>query len=283
MAEVTTAPLPRQDPSLNPNALHDFHKAQSGPKHVPAVVLMESTAVESPSTAKDPGHPYAVTKHISFEYFEQRKSNASFGYEHYVSLPPAYEKDNDDTKQWPLILFLHGAGESQRANSDSYASLRHGIPKVILCYDRLGDGMNPPSIDIPPPPWRRNTKQTKETKQDDQSSEPVSPEVCTFVAENFITLTPSLNLEWGYGWNPSILTALLDEVVQRYSIDVDRIHVTGFSMGGYGTWDLAIDSSSRFASLVPICGGGDPLRARLIKHVPQWQVHHCQRGPGSRG
>jgi hypothetical protein len=27
---------------------------------------------------------------------------------------------------------------------------------------------------------------------------------------------------------------------------------------------------NRFASLMPVCGGGDPLRANQIKHIPQW-------------
>lgn len=252
----------REDPAINPNALHDFHQARRGPT-VPAVVMALDDGQKS--VAKDPGHPYAKTKHISFDFFDQRTLNASFGYEHYVSLPPTY--DSDAASVWPLILFLHGAGESQRAANESYASIRHGIPKVILCYDRLKDGKDPPSIDIPPAPRLRKTK---EGKQGDRSLEPVPAEVCSFVAENFITVTPSLNMEWGYGWNSSILSALLDELVQRFRVDLDRIHITGFSMGGYGTWDLALHTPNRFASLMPLCGGGDPLRASQIKHIPQW-------------
>lgn len=77
------------------------------------------------------------------------------------------------------------------------------------------------------------------------------------LAENFVTVTPSSNLDNGYGWNASILSALLNEVVERYRIDLDRVHVTGFSMGGYGTWTLATHSPNRFATLIPICGAGD--------------------------
>lgn len=219
------------------------------------------------SVPKDPGHPHANTSHIYFKYFDQRKSNAPFGYEHFVSLPPTY--DSDTTKQWPLILFLHGAGESQRGVNESYASIRHGIPKVILCYDKLKSGSDP-SIDIP---LAARIRKSRQTRQGDKSVEPVDAEVCTTLAENFITVTPSLNMDYGYGWNASILSALLDEIVERYRIDTDRVHVNGFSMGGYGTWDLAMHSPNRFATLMPICGGGDTARASLISHVPQW-VHH---------
>lgn len=47
-------------------------------------------------------------------------------------------------------------------------------------------------------------------------------------------------------------------------------------IGGYGTWDLALSTPDRFATLMPICGGGDTVRAKNIKHVPQW-VHHGER------
>lgn len=255
----------RDDPEINPNSLHDFHIAKRRAKNVPNMVKMAASAKDTPSVSKDPGHPYARTKHISFEFYDQRESNAPFGYEHYVSLPPKYEMDSE--RRWPMILFLHGAGESQRAANESYASIRHGLPKVILCYDKLKDGVNPPFIDIPLAPRLRKSRQIA---QWDKSTEPLNPELCSLVAEEFITVTPSLNMEWGYGWNASILSALLDELVERYRVDLDRIHVTGFSMGGYGTWSLALHTPHRFASIMPICGGGDPIRASQIKHIPHW-------------
>ena len=104
----------------------------------------------------------------------------------------------------------------------------------------------------------------------DLSATPVPAEVCEFVAERFITVTPSLNMQYGYGWNAPALSSLLDEVVEQYRVDIRRVHATGFSMGGYGTWELAQHSPRRFASLLPICGGGDPLLAHNIKHIPQW-------------
>ncbi|KAJ9607556.1 hypothetical protein H2200_007634 [Cladophialophora chaetospira] len=256
----------------NPNSLHDIHIAKRGPKNIPKMVVPLSNAPEH--QAKDPGHPYAQAKHMKFDFFDQRISNAPFGYEHFVSLPPSYEQDLD--KRWPLILFLHGAGESQRGKNESFASIRHGIPKVVLCYDKLKSNPNSsedPSIEIPLAPRLRKSKQTG---QGDRSTQPVPRETCELVAENFITVTPSLNMDNGYGWDAAVLSALLDEIVERYRVDADRIHITGFSMGGYGTWDLALHSPKRFATLSPICGGGDRLRAVHIKHVPHWVFHGDQ-------
>ena len=142
---------------------------------------------------KDPGHPYAQTSNIVFNFHNQPTSTAPFGYEHYISFPPTYNTSLD--KSWPLILFLHGAGESQRAKNESYASIRHGVPKIILCYDKFKSGMSNPSIDIPLAPRLRGRNPNKGKNGDaDLSSTPVSAEVCRMVAEEFITVTPSLNM-----------------------------------------------------------------------------------------
>jgi predicted peptidase len=74
-------------------------------------------------------------------------------------------------------------------------------------------------------------------------------------------------------WEPYELTALLDEIVERYKVDQDRIYLTGLSMGGFGTWALAVHTPGRFAALVPICGGGEPMRTRRIAQIPAWVFH----------
>lgn len=142
----------------------------------------------------DPGHPYSATKHISFQLYRQAVSAAPFGYEHYISLPPAYETQPD--RKWPLVVFLHGAGESKREPNESYACLRHGVPKIILCYDRLQSGETP-AVDIPPR-GGRNPNQGRKRADRDLSSDPVPEEVCRAVAEEFITLTPVLDLSIYY-------------------------------------------------------------------------------------
>lgn len=85
------------------------------------------------------------------------------------------------------------------------------------------------------------------------------------------------------------LTAL-DQSVKEFHGDVNRIYLTGLSMGGYGTWYLASRNPGRFAALAPICGGvrvpktvplpavstaDDPYAdiARRIGHTPVWIFH----------
>jgi predicted peptidase len=77
----------------------------------------------------------------------------------------------------------------------------------------------------------------------------------------------------GQSWEPFKLAALLDEIAEKYKVDQDRVYLTGISMGGFGTWALASHSPNRFAAIVPICGGGDPSRAKRIAHIPAWVFH----------
>ena len=58
-----------------------------------------------------------------------------------------------------------------------------------------------------------------------------------------------------------VVLQILDDVQKNYPVDKSRIYLTGLSMGGYGSWDLAMRQPARFAAVVPICGGGDPEQA----------------------
>ena len=75
---------------------------------------------------------------------------------------------------------------------------------------------------------------------------------------------------WYEYWSTQVLSQLLDDVSAKYHIDPDRIYVTGASMGGDATWDLALAHPERFAALVPIAGESDPADAARIKDIPTW-------------
>ena len=44
-------------------------------------------------------------------------------------------------------------------------------------------------------------------------------------------------------------------------------------MGGFGTWEMAADYPDRLAAIVPICGGGEPFWAGVIREIPVWAFH----------
>jgi predicted peptidase len=135
-------------------------------------------------------------------------------------LPKGYSEAGG--QPWPLILFLHGAGERGH-NLDKVR--RHGLPS------HLADWADFPAIVASPqcPPHT--------------------------------------------SWSNVLLLAFLDHLAGEVTVDLDRLYVTGMSMGGYATWSLAVADPSRFAAIAPVCGGGDPFQACRMKGVPVWAFH----------
>ena len=66
---------------------------------------------------------------------------------------------------------------------------------------------------------------------------------------------------------------VLAEVRRDYKIDAARIYLMGHSMGGYGTWSVAMDHPEVFAALGPISGGGATAGMAKIANIPQYVVH----------
>jgi predicted esterase len=59
---------------------------------------------------------------------------------------------------------------------------------------------------------------------------------------------------WSYQPDAFPLQAV-DYLQQRYPIDTDRILLVGYSMGGFGTWNIGLRYHDRFAGLMPMAGG----------------------------
>jgi predicted peptidase len=134
--------------------------------------------------------------------FKQKKNELiPFVYQYFLSVPPNYNND-DKNKKWPLLLFLHGVGESYPPIEKL---LKHGPPKLIHAYSTNRDNTHP---------------------LDDSNLESAK-----FLAENFVTCSPQVNE--GYGWNNQVLINLIDQIQQNYNIDQNKIYLTGLSMGKF--------------------------------------------------
>ncbi|MGN7839192.1 prolyl oligopeptidase family serine peptidase [Stenotrophomonas sp. 22385] len=99
--------------------------------------------------------------------------------------------------------------------------------------------------------------------------------------------------EWA-GINNRIALAALDATIAEFGADPARQYLTGMSMGGYGSWNIALEHPDRFAALVPVCGAvlapravratlfveavadeADPYAAMAarLKATPIWMFH----------
>jgi len=141
-----------------------------------------------------------MTMYTKHKWESERYFN--FGYVKYLP------KDYDENKKYPLVFFLHGAGER---GDDLDAASRHGFMKHV----------------------RENEKEYP-----------------------FIFIAPQCPTGKFWGCYTESLLAFLDYICETLPIDTDRVYLTGLSMGGTGTWMLAMAAPERFAAIAPICGSG---------------------------
>ena len=143
----------------------------------------------------------------------------------------------------PLVLFLHGAGERGNDNAKQLKYLptwladpavRQRHPCFVLA------------------PQCRMDERWVDVSWADAKSTPQPA-------------TPTIDL--------SAVIQALEETITREQVDPARIYLTGLSMGGFGTWDLAARMPNRFAAILPVCGGGDDDVAGRIAALPIWCFH----------
>ena len=88
---------------------------------------------------------------------------------------------------------------------------------------------------------------------------------------DFILLSPQCPKDsW---WMPELVVSLIERVSSSLSVDHDRVYLTGYSMGGHGTWRTACYDPTRFAAIAPVSGGGDVEQAERLKNMPIWAFH----------
>ena len=156
---------------------------------------------------------------VSEEDFQARTYKSANGktLNYRIHLPASI----DAKKKYPLILFLHGAGER---GSDNSSQLTVGVRRIL----EYSASNNSPAIIVAPQcpdkmqwvntPWSAN-------------SHTMPPD-------------PSVNMR--------LSLELLQQIITEQPVDTARIYVTGLSMGGFGTWDL-MGRARRFRKMF---GGG---------------------------
>src|SRR5262245_32404227 len=181
---------------------------------------------------------FAVTAAAADTGFIDKTYKDSSGTEHkYVVFVPHNYKKGAPT---PTILFLHGAGETKQQPAKQKEGAKPKAPPKM-----------PVEVGIGPAIKKREK---------------------TFP---FLTIIPQApRFGWGAGSDGGKLAlAILDEVEKEYSVDKKRLYLTGLSMGGMGTWSLAMAMPEKWAAIVPICGRGDTKTADKIKDLPCWAFH----------
>ena len=182
-----------------------------------------------------------LTQDVLLKFFEARtfvaKDGTTLAYRIYVPY------DYDEAKEYPVLMFMHGAGE--RGNNN-LGNMKH----MPLNWFSLENSPFWNSIVIAP--------QCPDGQQ----------WVDTPWAEGGYRLD---NVPESNEMRAAI--EILDLVEATFPTDLDRYYVAGLSMGGFATWDMIMRYPERFAAAVPLCGGGDYKQAYKLVKMPIYTIH----------
>jgi predicted peptidase len=152
--------------------------------------------------------------------------------------------DYDTLRKYPLVIFLHGSGE--RGN-DNEAQLTWGVMNFATDQAMV---FHPAFVIAPQCPANQswsNFSENDKTREIRLQSSPTKP--------------------------MELIIELIHQFIKTFSVDTNRIYITGLSMGGFGTFDAIERYPHLFAAAVPVCGGGDVSKAASIAHIPIWIFH----------
>jgi len=147
--------------------------------------------------------------------------------------------------KYPLVLFLHGAGER---GDDNQKTLVHATGDFASAVNRT---KYPCFVLVPQCPEEKKWVEVDWTKDSH-----------TIPAEESISL--------------KLTRDVMASLQKEFRIDDRRLYVTGLSMGGYGTWDMIARTPKVFAAAAPVCGGADEATGDRVIHVPIWAFHGDQ-------
>ncbi len=153
--------------------------------------------------------------------------------------------DPQTPEKYPLLIFIHGLGELGNGNTQLSGVLTNGTPKQIR------DGIFPNSFTV--------NGQT----------------------HKFIVISPQFK-EWP---NSQELDNVISYLVSSYKVNINRIYLTGLSMGGGVIWEYCGNNANfanRITAIVPICGASYPdyWRGRTIAagNIAVWATHNSGDG-----
>lgn len=161
-----------------------------------------------------------------------------------------YPENYDENQKYPLVLFLHGAGER---GEDNKKQLVHGSKLFLNAENRQ---KFPAIVIFPQCPTEDYWANVNIVRDETGHRE-----------FNFIK-----------GGKPTVamqgVLSMVDSLSKVSTIDQDRMYVMGLSMGGMGTFELVSRRPKTFAAAAPICGGDNPKAAKkYAKRLPFWVFH----------
>lgn len=152
-------------------------------------------------------------------------------------------------QEYPLIIFLHGRGESGR---DNQKQLTHGAKLFLADSFRKSH----PAIIVFPQCAANDYWSNVHTVADSTGKRSFY-----FIEDG----PPSVSMQ--------LVMGLLDNLPIQFKIKKDQVYAMGLSMGGMGVFELVRRKPDVFAAAIPICGGANPATAKKLRKTSWWVFH----------
>ncbi len=162
-----------------------------------------------------------------------------------------FPENYDASKSYPLVLFLHGRGES---GDDNEKQLTHGAR--LFLRDSIRKKY--PAIVVFP---QCSNKSYWSNVQAVMQGSKTGKRTFYFVPDGEPTSAMQQVLN------------LVDNILLRYRITKEQVYVMGLSMGGMGTFEIVKRKPKLFAAAIPICGGANPATAKQLRKTKWWIFH----------
>ncbi len=200
--------------------------------------LWRDHVVGKAAEADDPKvDPLTVYEAKTIRFTGGEYTNEDFQYR--LMKPAAIEPD----RKYPLVIFLHGAGERGTDNQKQLTYL-----PTQMAQSRYRERFP-----------------------------------CFVLAPQCRDEHRWMNFDWNIPEDPTMeenpseqlqtVIEIIKVTLKDEAVDSDRVYLTGLSMGGFGSYDLAIRHPDWFAAIAPICGAADPAKIGILKDMPVWMVH----------
>lgn len=165
-----------------------------------------------------------------------------------ISYQIMFPENYDETKKYPLVVLLHGAGER---GDDNEKQLTHGKQFLIDNFR-----VNYPAIVIVP-----------QCPSDDY-----------WANLQRHTIGNKTDFKLGLSDEPTPIMKSLMDLINTWltsgKVDTKKVYVGGLSMGGMGTFELLWRMPTVFAAAFPICGGAATYKIPIYaKNTAVWVFH----------
>lgn len=164
-----------------------------------------------------------------------------------ILLPENYDASN----KYPLVIFLHGRGES---GDDNEKQLLNGSSLFLADSNRKRF----PAIVVFPQCARNSYWSNNIAIMEGKKP---SHRTLYFLAEGEASSAMKL------------LLSFVDNFLMRYPVEKKQVYVMGLSMGGMGVFELVRRKPNVFAAAAPICGGANPQTAAKLTGTKWWIFH----------